>query len=166
MKKAQSAWMVSYAETEKRIRQDERLKVLSRMFALNKRIEKQAKSLLLDILKLSAKPDAEVAQAQSPQGPIGAGLRLANAVPPAHEAAVRAILNNIEPANTPLTPTQIAKTWAREYGGRRMASLACEALVAKGLVEKVGRKGFRAVNQVAEKEDGDGNLDSTDAAGR
>ncbi len=56
MKKSQSPWAESQAETEKRIRQDERLKVLSKMVALNKRIKKQAKALL-DILKQSAEPD-------------------------------------------------------------------------------------------------------------
>ncbi len=56
-KNSQSAWVKSYAETEKRIREDERLKVLAKMSALNKRIEKQAKALLSDILTLTAEQD-------------------------------------------------------------------------------------------------------------
>jgi len=154
MKKSQSPWAGAQAEYETRIRADERGRALGDHYH-------KLEQALATLDKLRSQITAMISgrdPADEPP-PMNAMLRRqrpGSPIPLGHQVEALAILDKMRPVGTPLTPTQIAKTWDKEYGGRRKASLACEALVAKGLAEKLGRKGFRAIQKEVVRGQSDG----------
>jgi len=149
MKKSQSAWAKSYAETEQRIRQDERSKVFGKMFALNKRI----KALLLDILKSTAKQAGRDGDAEVHIAGIG------KVYPAPKRKAVTANASQVATVYDALYQlvgkSVTAKALKGSTGlGLKFIGSALRSLVESGLAVEA-KRGFFQAKPAETKEDGD-----------
>ncbi len=155
MKKSQSAWMVSYAETEQRIRQDEREK-------LRTSLDKVRRALFSAMTQLDELCGAEHSMSVTGNqlsGPA-APKRKAVAANATQVALVHEVLSKLDP----LAVTAKALKGSTGLGLKTIGS-ALRDLVGSGLAVEA-KRGFFKAKRVETKEDGDGNLDSTDAASR